>query len=146
MIKPHIHAVELRAFADGYQIQQYCIVKRVWRDDHNPYFYLDTKYRVKPHKWQTEMDAQRAGKEIQFRLITSDKTKEWIDGTSDLYITDDGCEYRVKPEVLRFRLYKLNIGSAVIVGACHTDDRAEELERSPKTFKGWIEDWREVEV
>jgi len=46
---PHVHAKELRAFADGYEIEFFSTIDaRAWVVIDNPGWDPDTKYRVKP--------------------------------------------------------------------------------------------------
>jgi hypothetical protein len=62
------------------------------------------EYRIKPqpHKWQKEMDAQKAGKIVQFRCSLSiGGFSRWYEGNPSRggWKFDGVGEYRIKPEV-----------------------------------------------
>ena len=148
MNTPHIHAIELRAFADGKQIQIY-FSDGIWIDDYNPNFCVNEKYRVKPHKWQDVIDAQDSGKKIQYRFITLNNGLEWQEENPDLHMDDNDYEFRVKPDVVRYRLYKWKLGGG-IVGVSSIDENTHDsivtniIEMD--NFDSWLGDWKEVEV
>ena len=138
MNTPHIHAVELHAFAEGNKIQGF--YSGHWTDDPHPHFQLDRLYRVHPGKWWKEKDAQEAGKTIQYRWSHTDHENKWHDEFKDMVFCDDHYEYRVKPDTIRFRLFKQQQVHGVSV-----ETTVHNLEHT-LYFRGWVGDWQEVEI
>jgi hypothetical protein len=102
MNKPHKHAATIKAWADGAEIQvsypqsgQAHITWSEWETVPDPRWHEEQRYRVKPvpHKWQKEIDAQRAGKVVQHRSVAGG---EWVDGI--FWLFNSAGEYRIKPE------------------------------------------------
>lgn len=60
--KPHVHAKEIRALADGLDIQSFDSACG-WYDDSHPGFFADRQYRVKPEK--VYPTTQMTGAELQ---------------------------------------------------------------------------------
>ena len=98
------HADLIRAVLDGKEVEYLLDDNLGWRrfsESANAILYMANcphwQYRLKPepHKWQREMDAQAAGKMIQYR----DDDQTWTDGASLKFTSKEpGAEYRIKPE------------------------------------------------
>ena len=142
---PHIDADALRAFACGITIQRF-IGNNMWQDDSEPYFHPLYRFRIKPHKWQVQIDAQEDGQTIQYRLITEIDHPVWIDGPTHLHIQDDAYEYRVKPNTVRFRVALLTNTPIHTTTMSVNSAEHEELLLTSKQFVKWLSDWQEVEV
>lgn len=97
MNKSHIHAELIKTWADGAEIEWFDPVAQGWISTSAPCWSFYTKYRVKPqpHKWQKEIDAQAAGKQVQ----RFDSTRcVWENGYWFAWDTFEGVRYRIKPE------------------------------------------------
>jgi hypothetical protein len=107
--KPHKHAEVIKAWADGASIEYRFRLAdgESWSNWHScdlsPGWLSINEYRVKPHKWQKEMDAYAAGKAIQHRWINQKREHQWEDVTTPHFLTGPEHEYRIKPEVVVLR-------------------------------------------
>lgn len=149
MNTPHIHAVEIKAWAEGALIEYYNVCTSSWHacTDNFPGWFPEIKYRVKgiTDPLQEFKDAFKAGKEVQWQ---SQYSNDWY--TIDFRT---GCAwdpkflYRMKPKTLRFRnfLWKGRSG-AVIALTCSEKDQKQEDRSSWSGFIQWIGDWQEVEL
>ena len=139
MNAPQKHATLIHAWADGAEVEILGRTSESWKSIHHPSWAEESNYRIKPHKWQAEIDAQKAGEAIHWRVVGE---ATWREAHRGLLIADDACEYRIKPEVLRFRMYKYKSPFTGNVSVQATD---EDVEGFPY-FAGWIGDWQEVEA
>jgi hypothetical protein len=99
MNKPHKHAAMIKAWADGAELEFRSVSTAPrWLPVLSAHYWShDTEYRVKPHKWQKEMDAQAAGKTIQLRFVNP-PNRPWMDAVTPLAFNgSDEIEYRIKP-------------------------------------------------
>jgi hypothetical protein len=128
---PHKHAAVIKAWADGATIE---VRHRQWPDDEwyiatTPGWDLALEYRVKPkpHKWQKEMDAQRAGKIVQYRARPSFPWED-PDTCNFKWAFDSPGEYRIKPEPITFPMLA-ELGPAFKHGVQvqHTGEREANL-------------------
>jgi len=89
----------------------------------------------KPHKHRDIIIAWADGENIQYKLC-----KKWID-VEWAPSWDEETEYRIKPEVIRYRvgLFKDGIEAA-------ENTRQESNWQSTENFVKWLTDWIEVEV
>lgn len=102
MSQPHKHAALIKAWADGATIEarfrnSLSHPFGPWQRQASPTW--DTtgyaEYR-KNHKWQKEMDAQAAGKIVQYRAYPG---TVWKDGRNwRFHDNTPEAEYRIKPE------------------------------------------------
>lgn len=101
--KPHKHAAVIKAWADGAEIECRYAYRgaesaETWRSPSNPpQWHTTWEYRVKPaHKWQKEIDAFAAGKQIQYW----DTTRGWVDWKygPTLSFEHPRDKFRIKPE------------------------------------------------
>ena len=145
MKKPHIHAVELRAFADGERIQRETRNNEGWIYEFSPSFLVCEKYRVEPHKWQKEIDAQKSGKAVQARGVSQLGHNNWID-VSEWMFEAAYMEFRVKPITFRYRIGAMQQGDGQLYPSL-VDCLDDESALAKLTyFVKWITDWQEVEV
>jgi len=63
----------------------------------------------------------------------------WTDCDSPSWHED--VEYRIKPEVIRYRVALFDIGTC----SCDSKEEMNDFEKLP-SFKKWLTDWIEVEV
>jgi len=109
----------------------------------HPTWDTKVKYRVR-HKWQHLIDAQEAGKVVQYRPCMTDP---WADGSWDFNDTTKG-EYRLKPEPkkIKARMYWYAIfGGKNLMLSLHSSAIGQDPANHPH-FRGWAGDWQEVEV
>lgn len=133
----HVHAELIHAWADGAEIQ--CKTELgFWIDVPHPNWRKDLEYRIKPSKWQKEIDAQLNGQLIQGRPIG---TNEWTNSCAWGF-DSLAMEYRIKPKICLFRNYQYkdengitNVGASVI-----------KLTEEEDNFIKWVGDWQETEV
>ena len=139
MKQPHKNAALIHAWADGAEAQYFDGVKWVTFSG-SPNWESSTGIRIKPHKWQKEMNALAAGRAIESRHAPL----PWYEvmGVSERTFDDDSLEFRIKPEVLRFRNY-----------TCTGSDGETRVETTiyPDTqylpnFLVWVGDWQETEA
>lgn len=52
--KPHPHAELIKAWADGAKIQHFDTSEMQWRDSEQPYWFVQTQYRIKPEEPSNE--------------------------------------------------------------------------------------------
>jgi hypothetical protein len=144
---PHKHAAVIKAWADGAAIEcKGCGPMSIWKTVTNPepIWSTDWEYRVKPHKWQEVIDAHAAGKTIQY--TNSGKSFGWFDWPVAGKHTDfdiPNLIWRIKPEVVRFRLALLKLPARqihAVVAIAHGD------EPPMCSFVRWLGDWQEVEA
>ena len=138
MSTPHKQAEILHAIADGNAIESRRIGSFAWYALNNLSVLDDDDYehRIKPHRWQAEIDAQKAGKVIQIR-----GDGPWFDDSVPNF-GNTSVAFRIKPEMLRFRMYKYKSPFTGTVSVQATD---EDVEGFPY-FVSWIGDWQEVEA
>ena len=147
MNKPHVHAELIKQWADGAIVEwrDPTHTSRMWHYiSSNPSWSEFLEWRVKPHKWQKELDAQKEGKVIQYRWngITSGCWSENLAPGEILEILDDDFEYRVKPEPIWYRNYLYS-----------PDEGKSRVRVTSKTntsemygFICWIGEWQEHNV
>jgi hypothetical protein len=147
MSTPHKHAELIKAWADGAEIERRVSVNNgfgFWEDDSSPTWHPDLRYRLKPHKWQHCIDAQKAGKVVQARLLSNDG--RWVETSGVWDFNNPYWEFRIKPETIRYRVALCCGGAGVrypeIVG---TEQQAAAL-AGGHGFIDWLTDWVEVEV
>lgn len=142
MNKPHKHAEVIKAWADGAEIELWCEGDGLWLPCPGPSWDDSLEYRVKPHPWQHCIDAQRAGKVVQAR----EPGDVWEDGwwVFDLE-SSTSMEYRIKPEMVRFRSYLFDRGTRPLPALVINDKQAQTVEGFT-TFVRWLGDWQEVEL
>ena len=149
MSTPHKHAEFIKAIADGVSVDM-----RAVGDDTRSwttllYFYpFDNEgieFRLTPHRWQAEIDAKKARKAVQWKVRTD---SNWCTLYSNDIFDEPIYEFRIKPEVLRFRLYKWSgLRTGAVVLSCVSEERAASLELpTSHFFLGWLGDWQEVEA
>ena len=148
MTTPHKHADILRAIADGFAVGYRHIdmgSETPWHTLRNlgTLEYGDVEFRINPHKWQREIDAQKGGKAVQCRRLGE---TEWFDQRSDWLFDRPDSEFRIRPEVLRYRVARARNedGSSVAV-ISNTLDDAVRMGRCVD-FVEWLGDWQEAEV
>ena len=141
MSTPHKHAAAIHAWADGAVIEDYS--GKYWAVNPNPSWSLDYDFCIKPHRWQAEIDAQKAGKAIQARVIGS---KFWtVQSSWDFEIPN--AEFRIKPEMLRYRVgLFINLDDAPYTGTVDSEEEATDEEKNKDCFVRWLGDWQEVEA
>lgn len=111
--EPHKHAATIKAWADGAKIE-YQRSDGTWGEPiGSPSWSEATAYRVKPepHKWQKEIDAYHAGKDVQFKLLCWPEGR-WqtlpqpprADKPREFEFTSDTSTYRIKPKRVAFIL------------------------------------------
>ena len=143
MSAPHKHAALIHAWADGAEIEvRYC-PEEEWEGGLTPQWDEEEGclYRLKPHRWQKEKNAQKAGEAIQWRVV---EEATWREAHRGLLIADDACEYRIKPETIRYRMYLLG-GATTTVEVLHSEHFAAKAE-ADESFIRWLGDWQEVEA
>jgi len=91
----------------------------------------------KPHKHRDIIIAWADGEDIQYSF----KGSEWEDTDSPCWETNS--EYRIKPEVIRYRVALFNKTTQTLDG--NDKDLEQVWERNPK-FSKWLTTWIEVEV
>lgn len=71
MLKLHVHAALIKAWADGAEIEVRSPPGSGWRSCEHPAWCVGAEYRIKPtpHKWQKEVDAFKAGSSCQWRWL-----------------------------------------------------------------------------
>ena len=144
MSTPHKHSALIHAWADGAVIER-CVIGAVsgteyWMNSKNPDWAGEERLRIKPHRWQKEIDAQAAGKVIQIRCAGP-----WFDDSVPNF-GNTSVEFRIKPEMLRYRIALMRApnGGQYTVTA---DDEAEfEIADGLSGFVKWLGDWQEVEA
>ena len=150
MSTPHKHAALIHAWADGAEIESRGLADRrpagmnEWKSLTAPSWHADFEYRIKPHRWQAEIDAIKAGKAVQGRCIGH---VAWWPVEAHVDFDSPELAFRVKPEMLRFRLYRQHRNEGPWVRVCNSEGHAQLLKSKPDaTFGGWIGDWQEVEA
>ena len=146
MSTPHKHAKFIKAMADGDSVD----VRTVDSNDQSwarllyfyPFDHTGIEFRLTPHRWQAEIDAQKAGKKIQF-LIGG--CSSWIDATYALNFDAPSVKYRIKPEVLRYRNFKFLSVIGPRIGHVQSEAEAMEIAKC-EDFRSWLGDWQEVEA
>lgn len=148
MPTPHKHAELIKAWADGAEIEFYGINSCAWKPTNPKQIFWDpnTQYRIKPHKWQKEMDAYKAGKAIQYRPHDN---VEW-DNCPVMFFNDPTGHYRVKPETVKYRMFfwkpgRLG-GSEVVLAMVTKEENDRESRESWSGFVSWVSDWQEAEI
>ena len=149
MPTPHKHAEIIKAWADGAEIEWYDPISKAWYAMKAPSWSIHTEYRVRPHKWQKEIDAFKAGKTIQVRATQTGRV-EWMDVDVlppwDLHF----AEFRIKPEVVRYRLFfwKPSIlgFNEVKLAMVTKEENDRESRESWRNFVAWVSDWQEAEI
>lgn len=107
----HVHAEIIKAWADGAEIEFKSSNMLDWTPaGATPGWSPHIQYRVR-HKWQKEIDAQAAGKAVQYQRPGSEI---WWDGHWDFH---GSGKYRIRPEsVVKTTTYVfLNIAGVVYV-------------------------------
>jgi hypothetical protein len=66
-MKPHKHALLIKAWADGYEIQQWLDYLQVWDDDENPKWDRHTEYRIKPLE------------KVRYLILNYPSTNKWFE-------------------------------------------------------------------
>ena len=137
----HKHAVEIHAWADGAVIE-FLSGDGYWVGTQSPGWNDAIEYRIKPHRWQAEIDAQKAGKAVQGRKVGQSDWQNRVDWQFET----DLIEYRIKPEMLRFRvaLFNSGFGHSFIVASSEVSEFT--LEATNANFVRWLGDWQEVEA
>ena len=145
MSTPHKHAALIHAWADGAEVESRSNANPGWDEDSFPSWTTHCEYRIKPHRWQAEIDAQAAGVEVQGRCIGH---VAWWPIEAHIDFDSPELEFRIKPEMLRFRLYKWRgLRTGAVVLSCVSEAHAAILEPPTSNFfLGWIGDWQEVEA
>ena len=93
-----------------------------------------------PRKHADVIKAWADGAEVEYRAITKEPQK-W--STSSLPTWSSQMEYRVKPKVVRYRLYLVNrFDGSGIVGAV-SGEQEEAAIGASHTFVRWIGQWQE---
>lgn len=144
----HKHAEFLRAIADGLIVEgqpprgaewaPWVQVTHLGTLDIEGYM-----FRIKPHRWQKEIDAQKAGKKIQVRHVGS---KIWSGGTVEVApFLGHPFEYRVKPDTLRYRVGYAKSRHGLFALVAMNERETSSWETDP-AFVKWIGDWQEAEV
>jgi hypothetical protein len=89
-----------------------------------------------PHKYAALIHAWADGKIVQYKI-----NGQWInvDWAPDCH---NGIEYRIKPEVIRYRVAYFSDKETC---TADTEEDAKRFENT-KIFKKWITDWIEVEL
>ena len=141
MNAPQKHATLIHAWADGAEVEILGRTSESWKSINHPSWAEESNYRIKPHKWQAEIDAQKAGEAIHWRVVGE---ATWREAHRGLLIADDACEYRIKPETIRFRMYLLG-GATTTVEVLHSEHFAAKAE-ADESFIRWLGDWQEVEA
>lgn len=79
---PHKHAELIKAWADGAEIQWFNPIEKSWRDVKNPFWSINTKYRIKPEP-----------KKVQYRFFedSNGKFRCW---TNTWELTQEQVEQR----------------------------------------------------
>ena len=134
--KPHVHAALIKQWADGAEIEMKYLHngEYVWVPVRYPGWSPASVYRVKPpipHRWQKEIDAFNAGREIEFRMYDS---LAWVTVANPLWLSDG--EYRIKPEPV---VLYLSVGRTV-QGSVHVGDATYNrsvIERLGRPLKCW---------
>ena len=142
MSTPHKHAAILHAVADGKAVHWGFMSQDRWFSENFQLSMLQDegyKFRVAPHRWQAEIDAQAAGKVIQIR-----GDGPWFDDSVPNF-GNTSVEFRIKPEAIRYRvaLHKID-GRTYTVTADNEVQESRAADRS--SFQCWIGDWQEVEA
>ena len=95
-----------------------------------------------PHKHASLIHALADGLAVEYRLIGG---ADW-DAVRDFSLFDEtGYEFRLKPKIIRFRLYLLVTDEISAVSVVHTNCFSAEVE-SCANFVRWLGDWQEVEA
>lgn len=146
MTTPHKHAEFINASAAGAGVEYaFNLFDRWRRVTHFGMFDIsDCRFRLTPPRWQREIDAQKAGSMLQCR--TRDDGR-WFDLVVSAHgFKEPNSEFRIKPEVLRYRVARARSedGSFVAV-ISNTLDDAARMGRCVD-FVEWLDDWQEVEV
>lgn len=145
MKTPHKHAELIKAWADGAEIQRlHCVERDEWVDEQVPYWHPAQHYRLKPHKWQHCIDAQKAGKVVQARLLANDG--RWVEASGVWDFNTPYWEFRIKPETIRYRV-ALCVGGdgSRFTQSVDTDEQAAVVYRC-HGFTEWLTDWVEKEL
>lgn len=152
----HIHADLIKAWADGAEIEYLNEALREWRDAGSPVWSPATKYRVK-HPLQALIDARDLGATIQVRM-KGDPYSVWKDDSKVKFDSPDSVEYRIKPDVLKYRRcirYKAGRRSGgaenMFVDCVESLEDATYIESNHRghsdRFVRWIDtEWQEVEL
>ena len=100
------------------------------------------------HKWYNEIVAWAEGKPIQYRYtITPVVWRDFdIKSSPSLFDPNDAVEFRVKPNIIKYRIY-IGLGD-VRVAWCNNDEntdlKSSAVERC-SSFAKWLTDWIEIE-
>jgi hypothetical protein len=103
------------------------------------------------HKWYNEIVAWAEGKTIQYK---HGDTSVWKDYTySNTPSFKDEIQYRVKPNIVKFRLYEckciFNLGRHFGFTYANNDKEVVDqttIYENDISFIKWITDWIEIEV
>lgn len=150
MTTPHKHAVYLHAIAEGQAVEYRSANPgpfESWKTL-TSLSVLDSAvydFRVRPHRWQREIDAQKAGQAVQGRRIGEPAWFDQRDGAEWDFDRPDS-EFRIKPNIVRFRVAAMR-GDGGGMWTHTADDAGEEQDRAAGLgFICWLGDWQEVEV
>jgi hypothetical protein len=154
----HPHAECIAAWAQGTPIQFRSARTHSWIDleppealkQQFPAFVHDWEYRIKPHRWQHCIDAFKAGKTIEYRYMlgASGVPGPWQTHTSGVCTDVPAFEYRIKPEVVRYRrvVRKHSFGfSYVDTVIDHPQVQQPQSMEESGDFVRWVDtEWQEV--
>lgn len=144
---PHEYADVIKAWADGAEIEWKNGNK--WEPIEKPNWIDQYVYRVKPHKWQSVMDAAEWGKPVEYRHLSAAGSldADWLPAHTPLDRMDldyPDIEWRVKPESLKYRVAVMrNYESYLLL--ITTDKDADDTAKCAQ-FVCWANDWQEAEV
>jgi len=103
--------------------------------------------RDEARKAAAVMLAYAEGKDIQWRMKSPDVAYIWRDTHQSPVFNWTGYDYRIKPEVVRYRraLWKNDIGQTLVGIANNMDEK--NLWENSSSFIRWIDtEWQEEEV
>jgi len=133
---PHVHAKEIHAFADGYEIEHWRYGK--WEVSTTPMWWEEDKYRIKdPYR---ELKEAAADPTKQIRLRTSGV---WIDGDFGIWGWDSPPEHyeiRDKPKA-KVKMWQWIFKDAAGMYYISTDFRKDKPVNSVQHA-----DWTMIEV
>ena len=146
MTTPHKHAESINAIAAGAGVEYACNRFDGWRRvTHFGTFDIpDCRFRLIPHRWQREIDAQKAGSMLQCR--TRDDGR-WFDSVVSAHdFTEPNSEFRIKPPMVWFRVAAMRNKNGLMRTQTVDGAGSERDLFSDSKFVCWLGDWQEVEV
>lgn len=69
-LKPHVHAQQIKAWADGHTIEYWCRFSNQWTVEVDPAWALDAKYRIKPEQSDFEKYGVEVGDAWSMKSVT----------------------------------------------------------------------------